>query len=257
MKRTPILFLCCLFVLSCTNKSKAKKQAMQPKAKVVEQVNTTPQKALRKEETIKKERNKPQMRLDYSLKAERIKTLKDSANYLTHYYNQFTKTKDSLSEILFFKMLPDNFKDYEYLYGYEDPFNGNSFKGGPLISSCQIYYYVPLNISQKNYFKKLINITIDLRWQADCIGTGLQNILYKKWNSDFVLFDKILRTKTDKEIESFWVFFFDGPHLDQYSSRFKRYNAILEQLKTIDPDMIPLVEQAYAFVKEDWGDHGH
>lgn len=256
MKRIALLFLCCLFVLSCTNKPKAEKQTTQQNAKAVKEVNTTPKKAISKEETIKTEIKKPQIKLDYSLKAEQVKTLKDSANYLTHYYNQFTKTKDSLSEVLFFKMLPDNFKDYEYLYGYEDPFNGNSFKGGPLTSSCQIYYYVPLNISQKNYFEKLINITVDLRWQADCIGSGLQNILFEKWNSDFVLFDEILRAKTDKEIESFWVFFFDGPHPEK-PSKVKRYNEIISKLEEIDPKMIPMVEQAYAFVKDDWDDHGH
>ena len=258
MTRIALLFLCCC--LSCSHKPKEEKQTTQPNAKAVKEVNTTPKIEISKEETIKTETKKPQIKLDYSLKAEELKTLKDSANYLEHYFNQFADSKDSLSEILFFKMFPNKFRDFYKLYGYintDDVSSRLPLHQEPSSLYGTIYkFYEPINVPKEDYFKKFVDIAINGKWEADNISM-FQTTLHKKWNSDFVLFDKILRTKTDKEIESFWVFFFDGPHLDQYSSRFKRYNAILEQLKTIDPDMIPLVEQAYAFVKEDWGDHGH
>lgn len=251
MKRIALLFLCCC--LSCSQKPKVKKQTTQQNAKAVKEVNTTPIIEISKEEMIKTERKKPQIKLDYSLKAERIKTLKDSVNYLKHYFNQFLNTKDSLSEVLFFKMFPASFKNYNRLYGFG---YGKAGERNPLLPS-HIYYefYQPINISKEEYIEKLVANGINGKWDADGVNM-FKMTLHKKWSSDFILFDEILRTKTQQEIQSFWVFFFDGPH-PYHPLTVESYNNVLKKLETIDPEMVLLVEQAYAFVKENWGDHGH
>ncbi len=193
-----------------------------------------------------------QSTLDYTLNYKEVKTLQDSARYLKHYFNQFEKTNDSLSEVLFFKMFPDNFENFKKLYGYDDTHNENEFKGSPLYSSYNhIHNYVPLNISEKDYLKKIISIGVNGHWQSDNVGV-VQHSLQKFYRSDSQLFFSLLNKKNKLEIASFWVFFFDGPHPE---NKQELYNKVLNNLKEVDESMIPIVKKSYAQVKEDWGEH--
>ena len=196
-----------------------------------------------------------EIKKDYSLKAEHVKTLKDSANYLNHYYNQSFNLKDSLSEVLFFKMLPDNFKDLKKLYGFKKTNNDTVF--GSLHTNYRHIWSDDFfkNVSREVYIEKLVNISINGRWQSGSINCFKTNI-WILLEPDLKVFLRILNKKTKKEIMSFWVFYFDGPLL-KHPVSMRKYKRIITKLEEIDPKMIPLVEQAYAFVKEDWDDHGH
>lgn len=261
MKKSCILIFLCL--LSCTNKPKANQSTSRlkevPPKQISQDSNTAKLPEAVKEDSLINVVKTPKLKLDYSLKASEVETLQDSASYLAHYFNQFEKTNDSISEILFFNMFPNNSKDFMKLYGYS--------KDKELISTLPMHekpsnlygsiykFYEPSYVLKKEYVKKLIAISIDTRWEADNVGI-LRHKLNKIVPSNFELSNEVLNHKTSKEIKSFWIFYFDGPHPEQ-ASKIKQYNEIIAHLKDKDPDMIPLVEQAYTFVKEEWGNHGH
>ena len=198
---------------------------------------------------------KIEIKKDYSLKAEHVKTLKDSANYLNHYFNQSFNLKDSLSEVLFFKMLPNNFKDLKKLYGFEKTNNDTLF--GPLHSNYRHIWSDDFfrNISREDYVEKLVSISINGRWQSGSINYFKTNI-WILFETDLKVFLNILNKRNKIEIKSFWMFYFDGPLL-KHPVSIRKHKRIITKLEEIDPEMIPLVEQAYDFVKKDWGEHGH
>lgn len=212
-------------------------------------------KAMQTEKTKKivTQSSKKQTLLDYSFKAENVKTLQDSAAYLKHYYNQFAKTKDSLSEVLFFDMFPNNFKDFKNLYGYDDSYNDNIFRGSPLYSDyTHILDYNILNVSTRDYLYKIISIALNGRWQGDNVNF-LQDKFWDFYKSDTELFFNALveQCKSKKALSSFWIFYFDGP-APNHPSKVKMYEDILQKLETLDSTMIPIVKSAYAKVQEDW-----
>lgn len=194
------------------------------------------------------QKKKKKISLSYSLKEENVQTLQDSAIYLRHYYKQFTKTKDSLSENLFFKMLPDNFKNFNQLYGFSEEKGGMPLYGEPHTIE---YDDIRKSVLDSTYYLKLINIGIDGKWDADNISM-LQDVIHNNFVRKPVLFSQLLKNKNKLEIASFWIFFFDGPHPENKQELF---NKVLNNLKAIDEAMIPIVKRAYAQVKEDWAEH--
>lgn len=198
----------------------------------------------------KKVDNVEQKNLDYSLKSEDVKTRIDSVLFLKHYFNQFSKEKDSLSEVFFFKMFPENFKMFKSIYGYEE--NQEITIYGDLYENYeQIIDYEPKYIKTEEYIKKLIDISVRGAWQSDNVA-HLQNIINILFNKNSRLFTEILKNKDESEIMGFWKFFFDGPNPDNQK---KLYDDVLNKLKKSEEMMIPIIRNAYAKVKEDWKKH--
>lgn len=137
-----------------------------------------------------------------------IKTAKDSSSYLKHHFNKFKLKGDSINEITFFIMFPNDFKKFKSLYGYED--KGTNTKYGELYSnSDHIIDYDPVYVDFKKYINKLINISIGAHWQSDNVS-HLQNRIINLFFSRTYIFLNILESKSDSDIESFWNFFFYG-----------------------------------------------
>lgn len=247
MMRHTIICISLILFFGC--KTENKKEIQKGSQKIEKVTNALD--TLKSNKIVKQEDRKvdivEQKNLNYSLKAEDVKTRIDSVLYLKHYFNQFTKGKDSLSEVFFFKMFPNNFKEFKVLYGYEEK-DQKTIYGDLYKNDEQLFDYEPTYINKRKYIEKLIDISVGGVWQADSV-----NIIQMKINNLFVensnLFIEILSKKSKSEIESFWKFFFDGPHPENQQ---EMYNNVLNN---IDKAMIPIVKSAYAKVKEDWAEH--
>jgi hypothetical protein len=240
----------CFFISSC---KKDHKNIL--KLKAIGSVNTF---KVEKKDTVKVEiRNKEQLMLDYALKAKEVKTLQDSAKYLKHYYNQFSRTKDSLSEILFFRMFPNSFQKYynltEYVFDRQENISYNFYYIHNPIDKHNDYKALRNYVSDIEYFNKLIGLGVAGKWEADDVSI-LQETINKSFLKSSENFIISLKKKNKLEIESFWIFFFDGPHPNDPVT-VKLYEDVLNKLEGVEISMIPIVKKAYAEVKEDWGEH--
>ena len=247
-----IIFISLILLFSC--KIENKKEVEKSIQKIINETSKTDDTINRDIKKKKEQKNNidelNQRKLDYSLKIKEVKTQKDSVLFLKHYFNQFKKENDSLSEILFFKMFPDTFDKFKNIYGYDDKDNNNVVYG-LLYNDYHIMEYKLNYIKLEKYIKKIINISINGFWESDNVSI-LQDRINKLFSQNSNLFVEILKTKDDSEVESFWKFFFDGPHPENQK---ELYNKVLSKLKEVDEAMIPTVKRAYAKVKEDWSEH--
>ncbi|NQX86520.1 MAG: hypothetical protein HRT67_11565 [Flavobacteriaceae bacterium] len=248
--RHTIIYISLILFFGCKTESKKEIQKGSQKIEKVnnalDTLNTT--KVVRQE--VEKTDIVEQKNLNYSLKAEEVKTRIDSVLFLKHYFNQFVKEKDSLSEVSFFKMFPNNFKDFKVIYGYEE--NQGKVVYGDLYDNYeQIVDYQPKYIETKDYIEKLIDISVNGVWQSDNVA-HIQNKVNNFFVENSDVFTQILKKKSKLKIESFWKFFFDGPHPENQQ---EMYNNVLDKLVKVDKAMIPIVKSAYAKVKEDWSEH--
>ena len=241
-------FLAMVFIMGCKkepSRTFEKNNKTEIKARVIQ---------IEKTKRIVTQPLKKQTLLDYSFKAENVKTLQDSAAYLKHYYNQFAKTKDSLSEVLFFNMLPDTFESYRNLIGYvfdeKDNISYNFYFIHNQFEKGNDYANLRFFIPKKKYASKIITNGINGTWDSDDIAL-LQDKIWNLYKTENNLFFEVLNTKTQSEVSSFWIFYFDGP-APNHPSKVKMYEDILQKLETLDSTMIPIVKSAYAKVQEDW-----
>ncbi|WP_375334373.1 hypothetical protein [Flagellimonas sp. C4] len=180
------------------------------------------------------------------------KITKDTVYYLKHFYRQFLNQKDSVSEVSFFKWFPDSFERFNSLYGYDNVLGEKPlYKEG--INHILDYSKLRKYVSDIDYYNKLINISIGGHWEADNISM-LQEVLSNNFQSESALFLELLQKKSKPEIESFWLFFFDGPHPDDPKTT-HIYNEVLNSLESLNKGMVPVVKRAYAKVKKDWKEH--
>lgn len=247
-----IIFISLILLFSC--KIESKKEVEKSTQKIINETSKIDDTINKDIEKKKEQKNNidelNQRELDYSLKIEKVKTQKDSVLFLKHYFNQFKKENDSLSEIFFFKIFPDNFKEFKVIYGYEENHENTTY-GGLYENYEQIIDYKPEYIKEQYYILKLINISINGVWQSDNVS-HLQNRINKLFIQNSNLFVEILKMKDESEVESFWFFFFDGSHPENQK---ELYGKVLSKLTKVDETMTPIVKRAYAKVKEDWAEH--
>lgn len=245
--RYTIIFISLVFLFSC--KKEHKKETQNDFQKIEEATKTKD--SLSNNAIVNNKKHYVdelhQSKLDYSLKIEEVKNQKDSMIFLKHYFNQFVKEKDSLSEVLFFKMFPDNFKEFKTIYGYEENQDATvTVYGGLYDNYEQIIDYKPIFINTQVYIERLIDISVKGVWQSDNVA-HIQNKVNKLFFQKNDLFVEILKKKDISEIESFWKFFFDGPHPENQQ---ELYNRVLSNLAEYNEVMIPVVMRAYKKAKE-------
>ena len=100
-------------------------------------------------------------------------------------------------------------------------------------------------IPQEKYYNKLIRLGIGGHWEADAVNMILHQIREKVLANPKSSTD-ILSKYKDDEIESFFYFFFYGPHL--------RWNTIPEELKIIEkynPNIFKLMKNGLKKAIED------
>ena len=148
----------------------------------------------------------------------------------------------------YFDAFPYSFNSFMALFGCSDDFA----KCGPLdyLDYFDAFFYKLLSIDKEIYLSKGVNIFIKGYWQSDAVGV-FQDKMQAKFKQSFILFYSILKTHSEKEIKSFWHFYFSGP-APGHPEKVKDYNQIVKELNTIDKDMVPIVKEAYATEKEYW-----
>lgn len=242
MFRTASFLFVFFVILSCKNETKQNEQKLETVIKVEDSIGIDVEgQEIQENDKIKKHD------FEYALKADEVKTQNDSVLFLKYYFNQIIKGKDSLSEVLFFNMFPDNFKAFKALYGYNEN-QTETIYGGLYDDYGQIIDYEPRYVEKQDYIEKLISLSIRGTWQSDNVA-HLQNKVNELFFKNPIRFIEILKQKRKLEIESFWVFFFDGPHPENQQ---EMYNKVISSLAESDSTMVPMAQGAYMKVKEDW-----
>jgi hypothetical protein len=108
----------------------------------------------------------------------------------------------------FINAFPNNFPEFNLLYGYDDE------KGARLLYSKPehiTYFFDCSEVSALEKLKKSIEVGIDGKWDADLIAMfqdGSFNLV--KEHTDEA--KEILNNLPDEKAASFWYFLFDSPH---------------------------------------------
>lgn len=155
-------------------------------------------------------------------------SLEERINGLCKYYNLSITDTSIYYKISFFDFFPTNFQEFNSIYGYNDT---NSrplyFEAIDHISLfCNLYGTIP----PKTYYRKCINIAIGGHWEADAInyfktcliGHLLSEVdsvfLNPQSNHDTETFLSVLEEYDDKDIISFWHFYFDEPIVMEFNN---------------------------------------
>ena len=149
------------------------------------------------------------------------------AKKLRQLYILSTASSDTkeIYEKQFFDEFPGTFMQLNELYGYE---NG---KAAILYYEAEnhiIQLFNNLNcINDTIYYRKIINIALGGHWDADAVNyfrAGLIGRAEKK--PELIVY--ILENLPEKDVKSFWYFYFDEPHPA------KQITVSLRKIKSID-----------------------
>jgi len=139
------------------------------------------------------------------LKAKKLKQL----------YVQSTSSSSDLVNIYkkkFFDEFPSTFKQLDELYGDDSDIN---HKPALLIDQAEQHIINLFNelktINDTLYCRKIVSIAIGGHWDSDAVNY-FQNGLIKKVLNNPALIVYILKGMSNGRIQSFWYFYFDGPH---------------------------------------------
>jgi hypothetical protein len=163
------------------------------------------------------------------------------AKHLQELYKLSTNSssKTQIYRKQFFDLFPNSFKELNDLYGY------NNGIEAPLYNQVEKHIFELFNnlnnINDTLYYRKIVSIAIGGHWDADAVNAfqeGLRKRVLGKPN----LIVYMLKEIPDKEIESFWYFYFDGVHpsnqiaeplLRIKTSNLKIYNLMIEAHKDV------------------------
>jgi hypothetical protein len=112
-------------------------------------------------------------------------------------------------EQMYFKHFPTDFNRFNLLYGYRQISNDSAVYG-PLFYSKdldEMFPHLPA-INDTDFYRKLISVSIGGHGESDNVGI-FQNILIRKVKEKISLSCSILSGLSNKDLRSFWVFFFD------------------------------------------------
>ncbi len=131
----------------------------------------------------------------------------DTIQNLKQSYKNLERENSKENQVHFLKAFPDNFSIFNEVFGFDE-------KPCPLYEESYDYVQKIFDldkISEEEKFNKWINISINGKWDADAVNY-FQHRLIEKVLQNVDLTHKILKDRTDEKIESFFIFFFDGPH---------------------------------------------
>lgn len=156
-------------------------------------------------------------------------------------YNNLFKLNDKVkNEQIYFDVFPDNFKDFNSIFGYSFNDPNKIEKEGVLYYEAFNYIeaFFKLNFIEKEMFiNKIIDISIDGKWFADGVNYFQHNMkIYLLNNLDS--FCKILSLRNEKEIESFFIFYFDGIHTESLPKEF-------DGIKKTNIKLFKIIQKSY------------
>jgi hypothetical protein len=161
------------------------------------------------------------------------------ATQLELLYQMSQESKEN--KIRFFEEFPDDFKTFVRLYGYMEKEEELQLS----ILYNQSYNHLSLlfnsPVSNVDYINKMVNLSYEGTWQSDAVSI-LQNNINKIVKENRLLVINLLSKRNDKEIRSFWHFFFDGPHPENYQ---KDYEELYQHYHKENSRITKLMEQSY------------
>jgi hypothetical protein len=153
----------------------------------------------------------------------------------------------------YFEAFPNTFLLFNKLFGYshKEPLADSKYDfNSPLNREAESYvpaFFKLTEIEKTLYYNRMIDISIKGRWYADGVNyfkMGMQ----EKFIADINVFCELLSKRSEKEIKSFWYFYFDSP------APLKKIPEELQIIKKIDHKMVPLMELALKEVQQAWKD---
>ncbi len=183
---------------------------------------------------------------------KKLVLLEKRAKQLEKSYKKISCVKGKKSKKLqkmYFQAFPKNFFELNGLFGYES-LGLDEAKKYPKSLKQKLYFYHCSHgkkyidtffnldaIKQDKFFNRLIDIGYEGTWEADLIT---EYLLYQreKVKKNLKKFCKVLSKRSDKVIEGFWFFYFDGHHPP------KKIPEDLQKVKNINPRIYQLMEKA-------------
>ena len=158
-------------------------------------------------------------------------TVETKTERIIQYYSLCKSDTSTENKLYFFRAFPDYFVDFRSIYGYSDAVVGtDTYVSAPLYEESMehICFFCNLcgTIAPAQYYKKMINITINGYWQADAVNyfrSCLMAHLLSDPDTIFLkpesyhsseIFLSILETYPQNIQLSFWTFFFDAMYID-------------------------------------------
>jgi len=169
-------------------------------------------------------------------------SLEQKATKLTELYNS-KNCKE------FVNAFPNNFQEFNQLYGYDDE------KGARILYSKPehiTYFFDCSEVSSLEKLKKAIEIGINGKWDADLIGMFQDRVfnLVKDHPNEA---KETLNNLPDEKAASFWYFLFDSPHPND-KEIVKRVD-LLNNLLGKSSKQSKLLSEQYQKVRVDWEEH--
>lgn len=174
-----------------------------------------------------------------------VKSELDS-NELKIVYQNLTSSYGGIYEQEYFDAFPKSFSSFVEVFGNLS--DSNDFKPAPLYNESHLYVQAFFNlesIDESNYLNRVIDICIEGDWDADAVNY-FQHGTREKVKQSVERFSQLLSERNDKEIKSFWHFYFDEPH------PFKEMPKELEQIKEFDKRIYSLMLPALEEVQQEW-----
>ncbi len=185
--------------------------------------------------------------------------IKEQASALNKYAQQaISGNVEKKTEALthFFKSFPNNFKTFYRIYGNDDKSADTCLL--KVSNDYMLFTLLPelkKAIPTNEYYKKMIQVGIGGHWEADEVA-ALQHHLQEIVPENIKLSVDLLKEYEEKQIKSFWRFFYDGPHPDDPEIK-KLYGSLYPKISQINPKVSDSMKQAYdQLLAEDDG-HGH
>jgi hypothetical protein len=143
------------------------------------------------------------------------------------------KSFEDKDYILFFELFPNNHKELIGFYGYDDKKGEMPLYG--LYEKHINYLFSNLDakiVPMEKFSNKIYSIAINGVWDADAIGLFQTNLSAFIVNYPDV-FLKVLSSKSDSDIYSFWNFVFDGSSKND-KQNMKKYETIFNKINSLD-----------------------
>lgn len=169
-------------------------------------------------------------------------TIIDKAKVISNTYDSLTSIQSNIkNEQAYFEAFPENFKDFNLIFGYSSNNSYKIEKEGILYNDSFKYIdaFFKLNlIDKKKFINKVIDISIDGKWFADGVNYFQHDMkIYLINNLD--LFCNILSLRNEKEIESFFIFYFDGVQSQTIPKEF-------DKIKKTDIKLFEIIKKSYS-----------
>mgnify|MGYP000141446527 CR=1 FL=1 len=143
----------------------------------------------------------------------------------------------------FFNLFPSSFQSFNNTFGFKNGTAAPLYDGHEYISQ----FFSLDSIDQRKQLNKWINISIDGHWDADAVNY-FQMYLRLRVFQNLDLTFKLLKERPEKEIKSFFYFFFNEIH-PQYETIPKEF----EILKNSDNELYILILEGHKLAIQDSG----